>query len=96
MEVLFSYDFSTLLYLNKSLWIGPQIKNLVSLSNDIIQSGAGLGVLAGIHISNNFSVGYVFSSSIGIKNFTNTNSHEFLLRYEFNPRLGILRSPRIF
>ena len=91
-----SYDFSTLIYFNKSIWVGPQIKNLVSISNDIIQSGAGLGVLAGIHVSNNFSVGYVFSNSVGIRNFTNTNSHEFLLRYEFNSKIGVLRSPRIF
>ena len=91
-----SYDFSTLIYFNKSLWLGPQLKNLVSISNDIIQSGAGIGVIAGIHLNKNFSVGYVFSDSVGIKNFRNTNSHEFLLRYEFNPRIGVLRSPRIF
>ena len=92
-----SYDFSTLLYFNKSIWFGPQLKNLVSISNDVIQSGAGIGLIAGIHISNSFSVGYVFSNSIGIRNFTDTYSHEFLLRYEFNPRaFGVLRSPRIF
>ena len=84
------------MYFNKSIWVGPQIKNLVSISNDIIQSGAGLSVLGGIHVSNNFSVGYVFSNSVGIRNFTNTNSHEFLLRYEFNSKMGVLRSPRIF
>ena len=50
-----------------------------------------------IRIRISFSVGYVFSNSIGIRNFTDTYSHEFLLRYEFNPRaFGVLRSPRIF
>ena len=41
-----SYDFSTLLYFNKSIWFGPQLKNLVSISNDVIQSGAGIGLIA--------------------------------------------------
>ncbi|MDG2062491.1 MAG: PorP/SprF family type IX secretion system membrane protein [Flavobacteriaceae bacterium] len=92
-----AYDFSTLIYLNKTFWIGPQIKNLMSISEKISESGSGLGFIAGLHLGRHFSLGYVLGSSIGISNFDNLNSHEILLRYDFSvKKSGILLSPRIF
>ena len=92
-----AYDFSTLIYLNKNFWIGPQIKNLMSVSEKITESGPGLGFIAGLHLGRHFSLGYVLGSSIGISNFDNLNSHEILLRYDFSvKKSGILLSPRIF
>ena len=92
-----AYDFSTLIYLNKTFWVGPQIKNLMSISEKITESGSGLGFIAGLHLGKHFSLGYVLGSSIGISNFDKINSHEILLRYDFSPKLiGVLLSPRIF
>lgn len=92
-----AYDFSILFYFKKTIWIGPQIKNLMNISEKVSQSGAGLSFLAGIHLGKNFSLGYVLSNSIGITNSGNLNSHEILLKYDFSPKkAGVLLSPRIF
>ena len=91
------YDISSLLYFNRTLWVGPQIKNMNNLSSPFSQSGVGLSFLGGVHLGQSLSLGYAYGNAVGISNAENVSSHEIFLRYDLSPKvLGILRSPRLF
>lgn len=80
-------DVTALFYYDNQFWLGPMFR-----------SGDALGVLAGINISNQFSMGYSFDWSYGLNTGKyNAGSHELMLRYDFifNDKQKIL-SPRYF
>ena len=80
-------DITALFYFNDKYWAGPMFR-----------SGDAFGVLAGIDITNQFSLGYSFDWSYGNQTFKyNGGSHELMLRYDFifKDKHKIL-SPRYF
>ena len=62
------------------------------------RTGDALGVLAGLNITDQLSVGYSFDWSMTNKTFKyNQGSHEIMIRYDFiYKEKNIIRSPRYF
>lgn len=94
----FGYDLSLLLVYKNLFWIGPQARSTlenVIPSNDF---GGGFGVIAGLNINRNISIGYSYNTStLGDLISTNHATHEIMLRFDLIPGLkNMLRSPRIF
>ena len=80
-------DLTALFYFQDKFWVGPMLR-----------SGDALGVLAGLNITDQFSLGYSFDWSYSNTTFKyNGGSHELMLRYDFlfNAK-GKIRSPRYF
>ena len=80
-------DLTALFYFKDKYWVGPMLR-----------SGDALGILAGLDITDQFSLGYSFDWSYSNKTFTyNAGSHELMLRYDFffKGKRKIL-SPRYF
>lgn len=80
-------DLTALFYFKDKYWIGPMWR-----------SGDALGVLTGLNITDQFSLGYSFDWSYGNQTFKyNYGSHELMLRYDFffRDKLNVL-SPRYF
>jgi len=80
-------DLSALFYFNDKYWAGPMWR-----------SGDALGALVGVNITDQFSFGYSFDWSYGLKTFKyNGGSHELMLRYDFVFKdKGRIKSPRYF
>jgi len=80
-------DLTALFYYKDMIWAGPMFR-----------TGDAFGVLAGINITDQFSLGYSFDWSFGLNTGKyNAGSHEIMLRYDFifNERSKI-ESPRYF
>lgn len=80
-------DLTALFYYKDFLWAGPMLR-----------TGDAFGVLAGVNITDQFSLGYSFDWSFGNKTGRyNGGSHELMLRYDFifNEKAKI-ESPRYF
>lgn len=80
-------DLTALFYYKNLLWAGPMLR-----------TGDAVGVLAGVNVSDQFSLGYSFDWSFGNKTGRyNGGSHELMLRYDFifNEKAKI-KSPRYF
>lgn len=80
-------DITALFYYNQKFWAGPMFR-----------TGDAIGVLAGINITPQFSLGYSFDWSYGLNTGKyNAGSHEIMLRYDFvfKDKKKIL-SPRYF
>lgn len=80
-------DLTALFYFHDKYWVGPMWR-----------SGDALGVLAGLNITDQFSLGYSFDWSYGNTTFKyNGGSHELMLRYDliFKDK-GRIKSPRYF
>jgi type IX secretion system PorP/SprF family membrane protein len=80
-------DLTALFYYKDFLWAGPMFR-----------TGDAFGILAGLNLTDQFSLGYSFDWSFG--NSTgryNAGSHELMLRYDFifNEKAKI-ESPRYF
>ncbi|NOQ70979.1 MAG: type IX secretion system membrane protein PorP/SprF [Crocinitomix sp.] len=80
-------DITALFYFKDMLWAGPMLR-----------TGDAVGVLAGVNLTDQFSLGYSFDWSFA--NSTgryNAGSHELMLRYDFifNNKAKI-ESPRYF
>ena len=92
------YDISALVVFKKSFWLGPQLRTTIDSPIPDAQFGGGFGIIAGLNISKNISLGYSYGSSMGITSLGfNNGTHEVMLRYELTPKvIGLLRSPRIF
>jgi len=80
-------DLTALFYIHDKYWVGPMLR-----------TGDAVGVLAGLDITDQFSLGYSFDWSYGNQTFKyNSGSHELMLRYDFifNEK-GNIKSPRYF
>ena len=80
-------DLTALFYFHDKYWVGPMWR-----------SGDALGVLAGLNMTDQFSLGYSFDWSYGLQTFKyNGGSHELMLRYDFVfKEKGRIKSPRYF
>ena len=80
-------DLTGLFYFQDKYWVGPMWR-----------SGDALGVLAGLNITDQFSLGYSFDWSYTNTTFKyNGGSHELMLRYDFIfKEKGRIKSPRYF
>ena len=80
-------DLTALFYFNQKFWAGPMFR-----------TGDAFGVLAGLNINPQFSLGYSFDWSYGLNTGKyNAGSHELMLRYDFVFRdKGKILSPRYF
>jgi len=92
------YDFSALLVYSKQFWIGPQIRSAIESPLPNSNLGGAYGLLGGVHLSPNWSVGYAYSTGLGDLNSTfSSGTHEIMIRFEFNSKgESTVRSPRIF
>ena len=92
------YDISTLVVFKESFWLGPQLRTTIDSPIPDAKFGGGFGIIAGLSINKNISLGYSYGSSMGITSLGfNNGTHEVMLRYELTPKvIGLLRSPRIF
>jgi len=92
------YDLSVLLLYKELFWIGPQTRSTFKRGVPSTSFGGGFGVMAGVHLSKNISIGYSYNtSSLGKLISTNHATHEIMLKFELIPVEKImLRSPRIF
>ena len=93
-----SYDLSMLLLFRELFWIGPQIRSSIGDAPSSTSFGGGLGILGGIYLNKNISLGYAFNtSSLGEFVSIHHSTHEILLRFDLIPAVKtMLRSPRIF
>ncbi|MFT5823294.1 MAG: type IX secretion system PorP/SprF family membrane protein [Crocinitomix sp.] len=80
-------DLTALFYFNDQYWIGPMLR-----TTDAI------GILAGLNLTDQFSMGYSFDWSYGNQTLMyNSGSHELLIRYDFIfKNKGNIHSPRYF
>jgi len=80
-------DLTALFYFQDKYWVGPMLR-----TTDAV------GVLAGLNITDQFSLGYSFDWSYGNKTASyNAGSHELMLRYDFIfKNKGKILSPRYF
>ena len=80
-------DLTALFYFQDKYWVGPMLRTTDAL-----------GVLAGLNITDQFSLGYSFDWSLGNKTAKyNGGSHELMLRYDFVfGDKAKIRSPRYF
>jgi type IX secretion system PorP/SprF family membrane protein len=92
------YDFSTLLVYSKRFWLGPRLRSALEAPLPDSEFGGSYGLLGGVHLSPNWSVGYAYNTGLGdLSPSFNSGSHEIMIRFDFNVRdLSTLRSPRIF
>ena len=92
------YDLSALVVYDNRFWLGPQLRSAVESPFPNTRLGGAYGMLGGIHINPNWSVGYAYSTGLGDLNSSfNAGTHEILLRFDFNLKTLVeLRSPRIF
>ena len=93
-----TYDASVLIVANNMFWIGPQVRTTLSSKIPNYENAGFYGLIAGIHIGKNMTIGYSYQGASLNKNIGITNnSHELLLRFQLSPKTpGILRSPRLF
>ena len=92
------YDISSLIVYKETFWLGPQLRTTIDSPIPDAQFGGGFGIIAGLNINKNISIGYSYGSSMGITSLGfNYGTHEVMIRYELTPKvIGLLRSPRIF
>ena len=92
------YDLSLLLLYKTLFWIGPQTRSTLEKGIPSNDWGGGFGVVAGVNLSKNISVGYAYNTStLGNLISTNHATHEIMLRFDLIPAFkSMLRSPRIF
>jgi hypothetical protein len=92
------YDLSVLLLYKTLFWIGPQTRSTLEKGIPSNDWGGGFGLIAGVNLSKNISVGYAYNTStLGNLISTNHTTHEIMLRFDLIPALKtVLRSPRIF
>lgn len=92
------FDFSALLIYEDRFWLGPQVRSAVESLFPNDRLGGAYGMMGGIHLNANWSVGYAYSTGLGDLNAAfNAGTHEIILRFDFNIKdLAALRSPRIF
>ena len=92
------YDLSALFQYKELFWIGPQMRSSIFKILPQSEFGGGFGLMGGIYLSKNISVGYTYNTSSlddSIK-FSNP-THEFMLRFDLIRKdFSVLRSPRIF
>lgn len=92
------YDLSLLAIFNETLWIGGQIRNNFDADTFSSIAGTGSSALLGIHLGNQFSLGYSYGFPSSLLNSgINTTTHEVFLRFDLVAKVqGYLRSPRFF
>ncbi len=81
------FDLTALVYFNNRAWVGPMFR-----------SGDSFGGLAGLNITDQLGLGYVFDWSFANRTGTyNSGSHEVMLRHDFIFKdKGVKVSPRYF
>ena len=81
-----------------TFWIGPQIRSTFAGVLPRSKFGGGLGIITGINLNKNISLGYSFNtSSLGKYINVNHSTHEIMMRFDLIPTINtMLRSPRIF
>ncbi|MGC6422678.1 MAG: type IX secretion system membrane protein PorP/SprF [Flavobacteriaceae bacterium] len=92
------YDLSVLFVFEDNFWLGPQYRSSVETIIPNTKMGGSYGLLGGVHINSNWSIGYSYNTGLGnlISSF-NSGTHELILRFDFNMKSVLeLRSPRIF
>ena len=94
----YAYDFSVLLLFKSLFWIGPQTRSTLSKGVPSNDFGGGFGIIAGINLNKNISIGYSYNTStLGNLISTNHATHEIMMRFDIIPAIKtIIRSPRIF
>ena len=94
----FTYDFSFLFLYKTLFWVGPQTRSNLKKGVPSNEFGGGFGIIAGVNLNKNVSIGYSYNTSaLGNLITTNHSTHEIMLRFDLIPALkNILRSPRIF
>ncbi len=92
------YDFSMMAIFNETFWVGGQIRNNFNADTFRSFAGTGTSALLGIHLGNQFSIGYSYGfPSSFINNGLNATTHELFLRFDLTTKSqGFLRSPRFF
>ena len=91
-------DLTGLAILKDRMWVGLALRAPVGLFIPTNNKGGGLGLLAGVNLSNQLSVGYSFGYSVGNQTFRyNGGTHEISLRYDYlYKEKKIIKSPRYF
>ena len=94
----YAYDLSVLLLYRSLFWIGPQTRSTLSKGVPSNDFGGGFGIIAGVNINKNISIGYSYNTStLGDLISTNHATHEVMLGFDIIPAFKtMLRSPRIF
>lgn len=77
--------------LNGTLWI----KDAVAIGAQY-RTGASVGALVQIRLSQQFNFGYAYDYSTTALNNYNSGSHEFMLRFEFGGSNKAIATPRYF
>lgn len=92
------YDNSIWVVFNKRFWIGPQYRTTVKSILPSKSFGGYYGMIAGLNLGRNLSIGYAYQGKTTNQLTGITNStHEILLRFKLVPKVrGVLRSPRLF
>ena len=80
------------------MWGGVAFRSSLGMFLPSNNKGGGFGLLAGINLSDQLSLGYSFGYSLGNQTFTyNGGTHEIVLRYDYlYKEKKIIKSPRYF
>ena len=91
-------DLTALFILKERMWAGLAFRAPIGFIIPTNSKGGGLGLLAGINLSDQLSAGYSFGYSLGNQTFRyNGGTHEIMLRYDYlYKEKRIIKSPRYF
>lgn len=92
------YDVSILFSYQDIFFLGPQYRANVQNAFPNQNTAGFYGILTGLNITNNLTIGYAYQGTLANINIGITNtSHEILLRFQLGLKeIGFLRSPRLF
>ena len=91
-------DLTGLFIFRDRLWAGAAFRAPIGLIIPNNSKGGGLGLLVGLNLNDQLSVGYSFGYSLGNQTFRyNNGTHEIVLRYDYlYKEKKIIKSPRYF
>tara|TARA_B100000900_G_scaffold406719_1_gene418177 strand:+ start:468 stop:1400 length:933 start_codon:yes stop_codon:yes gene_type:complete len=91
-------DLTGMLIFKDRMWGGLAFRSSFGMFVPSNNKGGGFGLLAGINLSDQLSLGYSFGYSLGNQTFTyNGGTHEIVLRYDYlYKEKKIIKSPRYF
>ena len=91
-------DLTGLLIIKDRFWAGLAFRSSFGRIVPTNNKGGGFGLLAGVNLSDQLSLGYTFGYSVGNQTFRyNAGSHEIILRYDYlYKEKKIIKSPRYF
>ena len=82
-------EFSTIIRYNDNIFVGASFRGYTPNSNDAVV------ILGGLKLSEKLTLAYAYDITLSDINLVSNGSHEIMLNYNLNKRIGAGRPPRI-